>query len=54
MPYGKGDPLPPSAKNLSMAQRRIFRSAFNQCHKSGKPEEMCFKIAHAAAGKGGK
>ena len=49
MPYASTTELPKGARKLPSYQQHVFKSAFNSCHKDGKDEGQCFRIAYAAA-----
>lgn len=51
MPYESAKELPAGAKKLPPFKQRVFMSTFNSCHKSGKDEGQCFRIAYSAANK---
>jgi cation transport regulator ChaB len=50
MPYESTRDLPKAQTDqYSAHQKSAFRAAFNHCHEEGRPEAMCFQIAHFAA-----
>ena len=54
MPYSSNDELPEAVKSgLSAHQQEIWKAAFNNARQSGVSEESCFRIAWAAAKRGG-
>lgn len=49
MPYKSVKELPAGAKKLPPFKQHAFMSSFNDCHKAGKDEGQCFRIAYSAA-----
>lgn len=54
MPYKSTKDLPTGAKKLPPFRQHVFMSTFNSCHKSGKDEGYCFRVAYSAADKAKK
>jgi cation transport regulator ChaB len=54
MPYEKTSDLPKGARKMPPFRQHVFKETFNSCHKAGKAESECFRIAYSAANKATK